>query len=912
MQTLKELQESTLNPKRELVFLEDELRLLIQNHQWSLLWNALVVSEFQAFDFGILGQLQKSVRFPESEPANTLRMAQAPDISDYRPGKTIWKNIIIPYLPPRDQLHLSKVSLYFFRLLSDLYELKAEFPAYFFIQLHNGIAIDPQKQLSVLRALAYPEAQHSLRDLFKGVVKNFSPSDFLQMSPAQLLSQWVLEERHTDDGLPIEKLSPFTLSIKLDRLSTVLFFLNHLEHKASQHLDNILKYASQYGAITILQFFLWAFPNNDYLRFDSYFIIACEYSRIHVITLLAPRVHATTLTMCRIIAKNDPMTADVATFLEANGAKISEVILDYRGDAPCYSKLMKDIIHNDLAMNVVLFLKRWPITSLASLFHLICSECYKQENLPLDIIALLLSRSKRIQTQQDAVKSYSKFIHLISNSNRLKSFLTVFLPKWNLRFLPSSRSKIITAVCSTAHIENFRTLLDYGIDINTSYASKKHVLTSPLSRVVFSYSKSKDFFDFLIVNGAAFSHVAACHAVEGGQLGGLKALMRLPDRDIRNDALEYHPLFVAAQFGRLDCFDFLLSQGVTLDTLTTDQLLEFLIQGPIAGLLQLRNACVSTSWLGSLYHMRAQLLTKMISAEIGNKYGFPQANPFEFPGFLKEKSQVYLKIIRLIMPYVKEKIIGNESILFIALSTGNVSLVLLVLNYFPAIDSIDEKGCSSLLIAVQQGNREMVAVLLEFGAVFVIARHRLCPLNAAHKDLEILALLINSKQYTLLNFPNFPNKDQCQSCLPYLTEKYNKSTNPQLAEILYERHRLHQNMTPLQNIQQKISEITSGRGWGEHGFSRIIINNTSYSVPGIIAEIYDHILALYKLPYSEAIMKLPTVYQSIEDLITSSRTFRLRFYSSTTVEICNQIASWIADQAGNYCKISANVSKSFH
>jgi hypothetical protein len=78
-------------------------------------------------------------------------------------------------------------------------------------------------------------------------------------------------------------------------------------------------------------------------------------------------------------------------------------------------------------------------------------------------------------------------------------------------------------------------------------------------------------------------------------------------------------------------------------------------------------------------------------------------------------------------------IYGNKSILFIALSTENVTPVLLVLNYFPALNSIDEKVCSSLLIAAQQGNRE------------------------------------------------------------------------------YERERLHQNMIALQNIQQKISETTSGR-----------------------------------------------------------------------------------------------------
>jgi hypothetical protein len=379
--------------------------------------------------------------------------------------------------------------------------------------------------------------------------------------------------------------------------------------------------------------------------------------------------------------------------------------------------------------------------------------------------------------------------------------------------------------------------------------------------------------------------------------------MRLPDAVISNDSLEYHPLFVAAQFGRLDCFDFLMSQGITPNAFTIDQLWDFLIQGPIAGLFRLLNPRTNASWLGPLCQMRAKLLAKMTRVEIGNKYGFPEADPYEFPRFINEKTDVYLKIISMILPMVREKIFDDNQILFIAVSTRNVRLALLVLAYSPAVNAIDENGNSCLFIATQQANRELVMLLLEYGADIVIADNRKSPFIPALKKPDVLAALINSRQYAMLNFPDFPTKNQCLSCFPFFTENSGNPINPLLAGALFERYQLHPDMVTLQQIHQKIVQICLTTGWGERGFGRVIINKTSYQVPGIIAEIYHLIVDFYKLPYSEAKFKLSTVYQLIQNLISRFNGFRLNFNSPITIEICRQIASLIADQDIHCAKI---------
>ncbi|MBX9585986.1 MAG: ankyrin repeat domain-containing protein [Gammaproteobacteria bacterium] len=902
MRTLNELEGILYNPKQGLDITASELHLLIQNNEWLILWNALVFAEFRDGDFGVLIQLQKSIRFPELDPAITLHTPQVPNISDNQPVKDVWKNIIIPYLSLRDQINLSQVNQFFFKLSSDLNELKQEFPSYFKDRLRNGEVINPQTRLAVLRALAYPEPLMHLRYIFCGIVKNLSASGFLQIASAKSLRQWIVEERHGDDTLLIEQFSPLTMSVKLDRLTTMLFFLSCTENNTPQNIDHILTICCQYGATTILQFFLWAFPNNDFFEFDSYFPVACEFYQLPIVKLLASRAHSVTLKICLARLEKDAKATSIVDYLMSFGTTLPENKTYYTPKLAYYSDLMKEIIRNDLGKNLSLFLKIWPVERFSTLFYHICNRWYKQENIPIDVIAFLLSRSKGIQTHHDADKSFSRFIVEISNSNKLKSFLTVYLPKWNVKFLPASRSKMITAVCRAGHIENFKVLLDDGVDINTRFSSKKHVLSSPLSRVAFCYSRLQNIFNYLIQNGAIFTQIAACHAIEGGQLAGLQALMRLPDANISDDSLEYHPLFVAAQFGRLDCFDYLMSQGITFEFLTIEQLWDFVIQGAMAGLLTLTNTHGNGAWWGHLYKMRQRLLTKMIRAEIGNKYGFPEANPFEFPRFIKEKSDVYLKIISMILPYVEDKILDNEFILSIAVGTGNLTLVLLILAYSPAINALDEKGNSCLLVAINGRYRDIVAALLEYGANFEIGNHAQFPINAASDNPEILALLLNSTQYATLNFPYLPNKSRCQSCLPYLTEKSNNLINPQLAECLYERHRLHPDICLLVKIILKIEEITLGNAWEEHGFGRIIINNTFYTVPGIIADIYHHAQNLYKLPYSEAMTTLPAVYQSIQDLATRIKGFRLRFYSTTTVQVCNQIENWIYEKIDDFSK----------
>jgi len=386
----------------------------------------------------------------------------------------------------------------------------------------------------------------------------------------------------------------------------------------------------------------------------------------------------------------------------------------------------------------------------------------------------------------------------------------------------------------------------------------------------------------------------------------LKALMQLSNVDIQYEPLEFNPLFVAAQFGRLNCFDFLLSTGFSFDIFTTERLWDFLIQGPIAGLLKLRCDNAYASWLGPLYKMRAELLMKMLRVEIGNKYGFPEADPFQFQSFINAKSAVYLQIISMILPYLADRILGDDSILPIAVSTGNVTLALLILAYSPTLNTVDEQGRSNLLVAAEQGNAAMVALLLEYGVNFTIEDHLESPEILKHQNFQILATLINSRQYSALNFPNLPNRSRCQSCLPYLTEQSNNPINPQLAKTIYERYRLHKDVVPLQIIQKKIEETSIGKGWGEHGFSHIMINATSYAVPGVIAELYKLIIDFDKLAYSEAIEALPALYQSIQNLIVQSKGFRLRFYSSITVEFFKQVEDMISAKMASHATLLTN------
>lgn len=906
MRTLAELQALLCTPNQDLTIQGPELRLLIQNHQWSLLWNALVFAELIGEDLGILTHAQKWIRFPASHPANILRGQNNQDFLGNKAWNTIWRNIIIPHLPLRDQIHLSQVSKYFFRISSALYELKDEFPQYFDKALEIGYNINPLKELNRFRALAYSEPKEHLRNVFNGTVKNFSASEFLQIASPQSLRRWVQEERHME--YPVEKYSPLILSIVLDKLPTALFFLNCLITSPPNYIDTILDFSCEYGATSILQFFLWAFPDIDDRRFDPYMSIACRYRKINIIKLLATRVHPLTMTIClsKMETEKDLLAIKICLLLKSYGANIPEEVKNFRPENACYSNLLREIIETDNDAILSLFLQQWRVEDPSKIFYLIIQRRYGEENIPLNVIAFLLARYKQIQLQHGPAKLFSKFINNISVSNKLKLFLNVLIPKWSVQFLTSSRSKLITAVCRAGHTDNFRFLLGEGIDINACFTSKIHGLSSPLSRVAFSYSRSYRFFNFLIENGAVFTSIAACHAVEGGELAGLEALMRLPNAVIKNDSLEYHPLFVAAQFGRLDCFDFLISQGITFESLTTDQLWEFLIQGPIASLLKLRTPKESPFWLESLHYIRAKLSTKMLSTEIGIKYGFPQANPFKFPQFLQEKTEAYLRIISMILPYLKEKILDNTAILSIAVSTGSVTLVLLVLAYIPSLDALDEKGHSSLLEAILQGNEEMVTVLLEYGANITIDNTLKSPLKAASQNSRILAILLNSRQYAMLNFPDFPTRNQCLSCLNYLTEKSGNPINLRFAEIMYERYRLHPDMIPLQQIQKKIEEITLGKRWNEHGFSRITINNTSYAVPGIIAEIYDLIQALYKRPYSEAIVTLPALYQSIQTLARLNG-FRLHFYSTTTIEACKLIANFIPIQIDHYSRINNNL-----
>ena len=67
MRQLGELNNILGNPKQGLSILASEVRLLIQNHEWASLWNALVFSDFQGDDFDDLVKLQHSIRFPKSD-----------------------------------------------------------------------------------------------------------------------------------------------------------------------------------------------------------------------------------------------------------------------------------------------------------------------------------------------------------------------------------------------------------------------------------------------------------------------------------------------------------------------------------------------------------------------------------------------------------------------------------------------------------------------------------------------------------------------------------------------------------------------------------------------------------------------------------------------------------------------------
>ena len=904
MEMQSEIQELAINLQKGYSVQAIDLRQLVQNHQWSQVWSALAFGEFRCNGFEFLMKLQQLIRFPERSPAYTLRTRK---VLDQQLTKDIWRYKIIPYLTLKEQLRLSQTCLYLFQLSSDLYVLKNEFPAFFKDQLLRVPVFTLQNLLSTLKALAYPDPKQHLGSIFSGIVKNISPSEFLDLPSSKWLNQWVMEERNMDCVLHIEKVSPLTLSIILDKLSTMLFFLNCVENTTSLLLHKILKTCCQYGATTILQFFLWALPTNKNIKYDPYLPIACENRHLSIVRLLAPRVHSITLTMCLITLGKDSLAIQIVECIKAHGGRIPEEVESFgQWNQASYSKLLREIISADLADLLSLLIKRWPQDFQSgypsTIFYHIFNYRYGTEILLLDVIAFLLSRSKSIQIKHDAVKSFSKFFRVISTSDKLYQFLSLYIPKWNVNFLSSSRFKLITAVCRSGHIENFKVLLNNGVAINDSYTSKKHVLSSPLSLVAFSYSRSQPLFNFLIENWAVFTPLAVCHAVIGGQLAGVQALMRLPDAVIPNNSLEHHPLFVAAQFGKLDCFDFLMSQGITLSSLSIDQLWDFLIQGPIAALLRLRDSKASAAWQGPLYKMRSRLLMKMLRVEIGRKYGFPEADPFEFSSFLQEKSEVYLNIISIILPYVREKILDNTSILFIALSTGNVKLLLLLLVYSPAIDALDEDGHSSLLHAVRLGNVKMVSVLLEHGANIQIQHLHSYLSSASIQNPEILALLINSRQYTLLNFSNFPDINLCLSCLPYLTEKSGNPIIPPLAEIMYELYRIHPDMVPLQKIFDKIKEYTIGDRWNESGFSRIVIDNISYSAPGIIAEIYHRIVHLYSLSYPEAINLLPTVYQSIHALTTNLKGFRLRFHphSSTTLAVCHLIESWIPKRIDHF------------
>lgn len=340
MKKLKEIQELISTPKHGATIEAAELRLLIESHEWSLLWCAFAFVEFRGGDFGVLMKLQQYIRFPECDPVNASRLYQAPINSNLQVLKLIWQKHIIPYLSFSDQLHLGEVSKYFFNLSSALYELKNEFPAHFKGLLLKNVVIDPQDQLSLLRALAYPELLEYLRGIFVGIVKNISSSEFLQLASVQSLRQWVIEKRRGDDTLSIEQYSPLTLSIKLDRLTAVLFFLSCLEHRTSQYMNQILKDCCQYGAATTLQFFLWAFSNDDHLSFDPYLSVACEYRMINIVKLLAPRVKDITLTMCLVTIETDPKSANIVECLKAHGASIPEEVKHFHPQHACYSDLI--------------------------------------------------------------------------------------------------------------------------------------------------------------------------------------------------------------------------------------------------------------------------------------------------------------------------------------------------------------------------------------------------------------------------------------------------------------------------------------------------------------------------------------------------------------------------------------------
>lgn len=907
MRTLTELRAHLSNPTKALSLLASELQLLIQAQEWSFVWRAFVFEEFQNINFDILMHLQKCIIFPELDIAKSLRRPLTSNILDVPPGRAIWKNIIIPRLRVIDQINLSQTNTYFFKLLLELFELRDEFPTYYLALRDSSTLIDIRQTLPILRATAYPETEIQHRTIFAGIAKYYSALEFSCLISAEASEKCLQQERLSESSFPIESFSPFSLSIKLDRLPLLLLFLSYSENSGFEQLDNILKLSSQYGATTIIQFFLWAFPNDDYLNFGSYIPIACHYGQIRAIRLLAPRTHITILTMCLMTANKYTAAEKIKTCLQQFGVTVTEQIIDWRSDSPCYSNLMKDIIEADNPHSLALFLKIWPKTGISSVFYTICSKRNRGSNFPLDLIAFLFAHRAKIQLWRNPQKTFSRFLREISNTDQLKPFLNLYLPKWHAIVLDITKSKLIKEVCRAGHVGNFRALLECGVDINATFTSKKHGLSSPLSHAVFSPSTFPYFFDFLIENGAAFSLIAACQAIERGHLSALMSLFRLPNITIPNDSLEYHPLFVAAQFGRLDCYDFLISRGIAPDNLPKNQLWDFLVQGPIAGLLELNKHSIGF-WLGPLYRMRSRILKKMLRAEIGNKFGFAEADPFQFPRFLIEKSELYLRIISMILPLLKDKIKAHQNILSIAVSTGNITLVLLVLAYSPALDARDHNEHCSLYTAIKQNNCALVSILLEHGVTLRLEKEPISLIYAAEDNPAILALLINSVEYAILGFPELPNKSRCLACLPYLTENSNNPIHPQLAEILYERYRLHPYMIPLEAILKKIEEITLGNGWGEQGFSRIFINDRPHSVPGIIAEICHLIVDFYKLPHKDAIAKLSSLFESIQNQIIGIKGFRLRFNSTITFMVCQQILKLIPDPITQSCKNVASPS----
>lgn len=906
MRTLEELEVLVHFAEPGIIIEASELMLLVQNFKWATLWKALEIGTIVNDDLGLLKRIQDNILSAESDPARKLRFERTTYSFDQQPWITIWKNKIIPYLTLKEQFTLSRVNKFFFRISSEIYELKDEFPLYLegLFDSHSSIN-DGQFLLNQARQRAYPDEKNHLAALFEGIVKYLTPKELIMIGAIDPLSDNIEETRKPTSYI-IEEINAITLGLIQNNLVTTLFLLSHIKYFSSKSFHNIIESSCKYGAKNVVEFFMWAFHNNDLLKTDFYFTIACDYYQIEIIKLLIPRTNNFILILClaTLENRNGPNSQKIIDFMKQYGITIPFEIRHSTDKYNCNSEIVNDIIQHDCVIGLKLHIGLCKI-KYSTLLYSIMQKKYIDSSLPLNIIAFLLRHQINIQTHQDVQKSFSKFICYLSTSDKLNIFLKSIIPTHNATLLPSTHSKLITAVCRAAHIENLRVLIDYGIDINSTFSSKKHVLTSPLSRTVFNYQKTQNVFNFLIEEGAIFTQLAACHAIEGNQLAALEALLRLPNAVIHTDSLDYHPLFVAAQFGRLECFRYLLSNNVNLENLSFDQLWEMLVQGTIAGIFQLsKSEAKCDTWLGPLYNMRAKLLKKMYRVEIGNKYGFPEANPFEFPHFLNEKSAIYLEIVMIILPFLKDRIYGNNEILPIAVYTGNVNLVLQILAYSPALDS-DGRCCIS--IAVQQQNLEMLNILLKYGAMVSDDRKISSLLHEAYKNYEILAALINSKQYALLNFPSFPNKDRCRCCLEFLQDMSCNPINPFLAKELYDRYQLHPEMTLLQEILKIIEDNTLGEGWSETGFSRIAINNTSHFVPGIIAEIYSTILSLYKLPFSDAIYSLSTTYITIHNLANHFTGFKLRIHSSKTINICSQILKLISEKISKNSYINNNL-----